>query len=128
MKGLVFHTFKGKQGWSDYFLNPVDVARVATMEHRKRLFSIFDGDHPYSLTVTYNKKTIEPEFTVGVAAGTHLHPVVVASDTVKEQQLITFRYKTEEEVQADIDAVIEKQKKLDKYVDKIRNDILKLNE
>ena len=93
MKGIIFHTSKGIKGWSELGILTVDVYKIKDIYYKKRLFCIFNKDHPYNLTIDYH----EPRESIGLAPGINLYGGFTFS-LVKKVHLtanITKRYKTE---------------------------------
>jgi hypothetical protein len=99
-RNLIFHTLKGKNGLSLLDLKRIDVSRVKDMTCRERVFCIMDKEYPFVLTIEYaynffdrreNVRFYEEDF----------------SDLNNET--ITKRYKTEDEVNQEISEIIKKQ-------------------
>jgi hypothetical protein len=112
-KDLVFHTLKGVKGWSGFFCQRIDVARVTDMMFHKRLFKLMNRDCDYTLRIDYYKPeenlTVAPTFVRGKVGFTLVN-------TVELSQLLTLRYKTEGDVQNEMDEIRDKQKKLKESV------------
>jgi hypothetical protein len=100
-------------------LKTIDVAKVIAVEYPKRLFSLFDRERPFTLTVTY----YSPQTQTGIA------PVLggrggfaVYNETVTEHY-ITKRYRSEKLVKHEITEIKSKMKKLDHYQQLIREQL-----
>lgn len=115
-KGVVFYTLTGAKGWSSYFRQTLDIARVTNLQYHKRLFKVFDRDCDYTLQIDYRmpteETTLAPTFTHGRGGGSFGFAVV---DTVKLQHLITSRYRTKEEVQEEVQRIRTKQHKFEEF-------------
>jgi len=120
LAGVLFHTLKGSPGWSDLAIKNIDIARVISVSHNKRLFKIFDRDKPYTLDIEYYL----PSVRSGVAPSFGRHvSITVYSEPVVEHN-ITKRYETKELVLKEIKDINNKIKKLDDYTNKISSDIM----
>ena len=93
MKGLIFHTLKGINGWSRLQINKLDVYKIIKYKYEKREFTIFDHEYPYTLSINYYDpiQTLGVTFTFGIP----FIPVLLPN-YVKIEHIITKRYKTEE--------------------------------
>ena len=123
MNGILFHTLKGIKGWGELCISTIDVNKITHIYNKKRLFCIFNKDHPYNLTIKY----YEPKESYSLAPGISFYGGITAS-LVKEVQLIAYitkRYKTEIEVQNEIKEIKMKQQKIELFTQKIRNQIEK---
>lgn len=122
--GVLFHTLKGKNGWSHLSLSKIDVARVVNVRWTERLWKIFDKDCPYTLNIEYylpqTKTSIAPTFGSGRTGYT------VYNETVLNHS-ITKRYKTKEDVEREIAELERKMKKLDRYQQQISVEISKFS-
>jgi len=102
MKGILYHTLRGKPGWSWLHENPIDIGRVNGVVWRKRLFRVFDRDHPYTIEITYKKKGEEPVMLVG---WTGSGCAVVPSHKTVNEQTITCRYKSAQDVITEVEDI-----------------------
>ena len=117
--GIFSYELKGVQGRFSIKSNIVDIADIICINGYKRMFCILDKDYCYSLqiecsnieTKAYRALVIAP-FGVGLA--------FIPEKTI----LIDLRFKTEEEMNSEIDEIEEKQKLLDELAQKIRNKLL----
>jgi hypothetical protein len=89
LQNLLFHTFKGIPGFSSKKTNPVKLG-VSRITYRKRLFKIIDRKYDYTLSIYQNDSPIY------LMLGFVLYPI-------RTNSIITFRYKTEQEVLLDIE-------------------------
>lgn len=76
------------KGLSALQVNPIDVTKVISINHSKRLFRIFDRDYKYTMEIMYSN----PRVTLGITV------VPIYQDT----SFITLRYKTIEHIDEDI--------------------------
>jgi len=51
MKGIIFHTLKGINGWSFLKLQKIDVCKILNIKYNKKLFCIFDYEYKYTLEI-----------------------------------------------------------------------------
>lgn len=104
MEKLIYHTLKGVRGWSDLTFSKIDVFKVKNLHYDERLFCIFNRKYPYKLTIYYG---------------------------TRQTYIITKRYKTETEVQNEINEIQLKQKKIEslknKFMNENRDEIDKFN-
>ena len=102
---------KGMKGWSELSISTIDVYKIKDIYYKKRLFCIFNKNHPYKLTIEYD----EPTESMGIASGINFNRGFTTS-LVKEVDLtvdITKRYKTEIEVINEIKETRMKQNKIE---------------
>jgi hypothetical protein len=119
-KGLLFHTFKGINGWSFCDHSAVDVARILSWKYFERVFRILDREYKFSLEIMYkeNKTSLEPAPITGGKGVAWYYKTVT-------EQVITKRYRTEYEVHQEIREIEEKQAKLIRQDNKYRSKLLK---
>ncbi len=118
---ILFHQLKGIKSWS-HCLTKIDIGKVVSISSRKRLFKIIDQDYPYILNIEY----IEPKTSVKIISNI-LSRIHIGSITVKRTVLtrcITLRYKSETEVEDEIDEVLKKYRQLKSYTDKLEKTML----
>jgi|LauGreDrversion4_2_1035121.scaffolds.fasta_scaffold04984_10 hypothetical protein len=123
---MIFHTLKGIIGWSSLSISKIDICKIKKIYYKKRLFCIFDRDHPYNLIIIYN----EPTPTIGFAPGFDLFDGDCTFSIVESVSLtvnITKRYKTEIEVKNEIEEIQMKQNKLKLFLNKFESNINKLD-
>jgi hypothetical protein len=124
-KNIIFHTFRGINGLSGTNSNKLDVAGIKDIKYYKRLFCIFDGDHPYTLRITYNldnSKTTITENSIGLLVGLYF---LLGSGNSDTDTIITRRYQSIRDCQYEMDEIKTKQNKLKKINDDL---ILKIQE
>lgn len=125
MIGTIFHTLKGIKGWSISSISKIDIYKIKEIYYKKRLFCIFNRDHPYNLIIIYN----EPRTTTNFAPGINFNGDLTTSmvDSVSLTVNITKRYKTEIEVKNEIEEIQMKQNKLKLFQNKFESYINKLD-
>jgi hypothetical protein len=109
-RNFLFHNLKGIHGNSFLGLNRIDVSRVTEMQCRKRVFTFFEKEYPFVLTIEYAKDTttkVQPF----VEEGVHLY----TTNYDEETDTITKRYKTEKEVEKEMLEIIKKKNQLIKF-------------
>lgn len=110
-KKSLCHILKGVNGWSSCNLQKIDVSFVNEISYRKRLFSFLQKEYPYSLTIEYNIPreyiTVSPIF--GGKGGFTINKQVDLT------QLITKRYKTENQCMEEISKIKQKQEQIKKF-------------
>ena len=113
---LLFHTLKSIKAWSDLSLVKIDVAIVLDISYNKRLFMIWDRSYPYTLYIKYAepKEYIGTYPVIGTNGTTIIHNVTLT-------QVITKRYRSEKEVQEEIDQIAQKQNKLNDLVKSLQD-------
>ena len=111
MKGIIFHTLKGIKGWSDLSISIIDVYKIKNIYYEKRLFCIFNKNHPYNLIIEYH----EPTESIGLVPGINFNGGLTTSLVNKVSLIanITKRYKTEIEVKNEIEEIKIKQNKIE---------------
>jgi len=118
--GVLFHTLKGTPGWSRLSIKNIDIARVLSISHSKRLFKIFDRDKPYTLEIKYYLPSVQtgvaPSFGRNVSFTVYSEPIL--------EHNITKRYETEQTVLKEVEDINNKIKKLDDYTNKISSYIM----
>jgi len=97
---LIFYRLKGINGWSIQQKQNIDVANVLDISYHKRVFMLFDRDYPYTLSIKYAIFDEKPPFN---------KPTYM---TKIGEQYITKRYRSEEDVEEDINQIMLKQKQL----------------
>jgi hypothetical protein len=117
--GILFHTLKGINGWSNFSLKELDVAKIMSISYRERLFKIFDRDEPYSLEISYNH-TIENTSVAPVFTGGKIGFSLYQKTTI--EQSITKRYQTKKDVDLEFSEINHKMKKLDLLSEKLRRE------
>ena len=90
----MIYQFKGLIRWSKVQTYNINIHNIESMKQRKRIFCLFDKDKPYSLDVVHitdynNTNNIK----------THIYPFY------KYVGLTTFRYKTKEECNDEINII-----------------------
>jgi hypothetical protein len=110
MQGLIFHTLKGKLGWSHLKIIHIDVYKIIEINYHKRLFCIFNKDHPYTLTIEYD----EPKESIGFNYGINSNggTTTMITREVNLTQQITKRYKTEMDVKNEMEEIKKKQQRI----------------
>lgn len=105
MKGMLFYTLKGVSGWSTCSHANIDVARVLKISYNKRMFIFFDRDYKYTMSIEYDEIKSETDISsvFGGKGG------FVIDNTVILEQTITKRYKTQKEVNIDINEIKKRQ-------------------
>ena len=98
LKGILFHNLDGLRGNSVNFVRKLDVDKIIDVSFKKRLFRIRQPLYPYTMKVRYEYED---------------------KPTVMYVCPITFRYRTEKEIQDEIEHINKKQKQLESYKDKI---------
>lgn len=98
LKGILFHIPSGLSGNSLHFVRKLDVAKITDVSYRKRLLRIRKRLYPYTMRVHYKYDD---------------KPGIIYTNS------ITFRYRTEKEIQDEIEHINKKQKQLESYKDKI---------
>lgn len=104
ISGVMFHNLKGVSGWSQCQERQLDVSLVQSGNYHKRLFTIFDREYPYTVTIDYKLPR------VGASGG---HRTVL-------NQLITVRLVSEQDCIRELTEISEKQKALDMLADKLQ--------
>jgi hypothetical protein len=119
IQNLLFHTLKGIKGWSDLSLVKIDVAKVLDIIYHKRLFMICDRSYPYTLYIKY----AEPKEYIGTypVIGTNGTTGIGITHNVTLTQVITKRYRSEKEVQEEINQIAQKQNKLNDLVKSLQD-------
>lgn len=106
MYGIFRYTLpRGVRGWTNF--NPfqmLDVARIVDYGYSKRIFCLFNQDHPYTFWIEYHEPTDNHKLVPVI--GPSLGIGIVSSASI--DHTITMRYKTE----ADCEKVVEDIKKL----------------
>lgn len=87
-----------KPGWSHLNLSELDVRKVMSIDYHKRLFCLFDRDHPYTLRIEY----YNPRSTFGFAPVLGGRGGFVPTNDYEESSMITKRYMTAKDAIADI--------------------------
>ena len=124
MKGIIFHTLKGIKGWSELSISTIDIYKIKNIYYEKRLFCIFNKNHPYNLIIEYH----EPTESIDLVPGINFNGGITIS-LVSQMNLITDitkRYKTEIEVKNEIEEIKIKQKKIELFKQKIANQIIEM--
>ena len=103
----MIHILKGLNGWSKLNISSIDINKIKNINYKKRLFTIFDTNYPYTLTIEYN----EPLYHYGIAPGYGLYGPSIIVNHVYLTQYITKRYATEIEIQIEIKEIKNKQNK-----------------
>jgi hypothetical protein len=123
LKGILSYHLQGIEGWGDR-LEIIDVANVKSMVKRSRLFMIFNREYPYTMRIEY--ENLHTDLVFSPVVGGNNNNGYVTHTRIKPTVNITRRYKTEDDMNSDYNNIIEKQKDLKKYVEKIKNDIEKM--
>lgn len=118
--GLFMKTLKGSRGWSHLQLEQIDISRVIDVNYRKRTFCIFDRDRPYTLDIKYHypKDEIKINPIIGGKGG------FVVSESVKNDHMITRRFRTESEVIAEVKEIRDYQEQVEKLKEMYKNELL----
>lgn len=121
LPGIVYHQLKGIQGHSNLGIDYIDVGKISSISYAKRLFCIMDRTHKFTITIEYAEpKTEWVSFPIPVYAGQFGIGIMFMKD-VSFSQIITRRYNSEEECEAEISAIKYKQTQLDMLAIKLRN-------
>ena len=123
MQGILFHTLKGIKGWSELSISIIDVYKIKKIYYTKRLFCIFNKDHPYNLTIEYNEPTESSELAYGINSNGGFTTSLV--NKMHLTAIITKRYKTEIEVNNEIKEIEIKQQKIELFKQNIINQVEK---
>lgn len=124
MKGTIFHTLKGIKGWSQFNISTIDICKIKDIYYEKRLFCIFNKNHPYTLTIEY----CEPTQSYGLVRGATFDGKFTTT-LVSQIDLTTFmtrRYKSEIEVMNEIEEIKTKQKKIELLKIKFANQLIEM--
>lgn len=120
IRGLIFHTLKGINGWSNLSYQKIDISRVLHLEMVKRSLKIRDKDYDYTLKIIYEDGTPETTANPGLNLGEHKEFPIYYS---VNNQTITKRYKTLDDVREEIERIKYKQELLKNYCDRIVGDL-----
>lgn len=115
-ENVLFHKLKGARGWSSFFTQNVDVAKVVEITYRKRLFKIFDTECDYTMCIKYNQLKKHTDLAPTFTGGSGGFGVTVV-DTVKMTQLMTVRYATKEDILEEFNSINQKREKLKAFHD-----------
>jgi hypothetical protein len=99
---ILFHTFKFINGNQ----RSIDVAKIAGMDCTKRLFTIFDKNLPWKLTIQYNQPT-QTTTLAPVYGGQGSYSFAVIP-TMTQYEYIEIRYDSEKSVKDEIQAINKK--------------------
>jgi len=124
IRGLIFHTLRGINGWSNLSYQKIDISRVLHLESVKRSLKIRDRDYDYTLKIIYEDANPESTGNPGINLGDHKENPLYYS---VNNQTITKRYKTEQDVMEEIGKIKYKQELLKNYCDRIVGDIVVSN-
>lgn len=97
------HHLKGINGNSFLKLSIINVSQVSEISYHKRLFSIFNRDYPYTLTIKYDVPSLIPIKITSGESG-----VYGGVCEVKKLHYITKRYKNASECEEEIQKISEK--------------------
>lgn len=101
------------RGWSRFYEQSLDVRKIKSISYRKRLFCIFNIDHPYTLSIKYhnitNESTLIPVITANGTIG------VGSSTNYKDTSLMTVRYKNLVDLQKDMKSIEELKDKINSF-------------
>lgn len=122
MIGILFHTLKGKPGWGRLALEEIDVCKIQNMTYFKRLFCIFDRDHPYTLSIVYNQPFETIQLINGINSNGGVTTTLVNKVVLTQQ--ITRRYQTEESARKEIEDIQQKIRKMNDYKKKLMATIM----
>lgn len=92
----LFHTLKGVRGWSDFYINPLDVRNIININYRRRWFMLTAYDRPWSMRIDYyNPHSSTTSIPVMTTNG---HIGIGFTSRYSESSLMTLRYETEQEI------------------------------
>ena len=119
MRGLIFHEIKAAFGWGSE-INKLDVSCINYYHTHYRLFKIMQRDLPYTLTINYH----QPEEHVVI------NPVIGGNGFsinkyTSLNKTITFRYPTEELVEAEVNVIESKRQVLEQIRRELKTKCLK---
>lgn len=102
------------KGWSDFYINPVDVRKVLSISHRERLFCLFDRDYKYTMDIGYaNPANVSKMVPVFTTRGVGFAPT--SQFDMDNVSMMTVRYKTMKDLDEDRSEILRLQKLLEKY-------------
>ena len=108
MKEFIYHTLKGINGWSKSNISTIDIYKINHLYYKKRSFCIFDKKYPYKLIIEYN----DPIKFISIG----LYDITITPIyQLYLHQLITKRYKTENDVLNEINEINNKITKLKSF-------------
>jgi len=122
LRGVVFHTLKGIDGYSSLNYSKIDVAKVVDITWRKRLFCIHDREQKFMVEIKYEELNIPFTLTPVIVATPPLGFTIPLSQQ-SEIQTITKRYSSQEECLTLIKEIKTKQKQLQIYTRKLEETI-----
>lgn len=120
MSRIIFHSLKGKPGWSFLSINKIDIAKIVSVFHNKRKFMITDTKYPYTLYIKYSHISNLTTF-ISTGGGTGIIPINITTYT----STITKRYKSLSEILNELDEIKNKQIILKNYIKKLNKEISK---
>ena len=120
IRGIIFHTLKGINGWSNLSFQKIDVAKVLHLECIQRSYKFRDKDYDYTLKITYLDGVPEISPNPGVNLGDQTPPPAFYK---MFSQTITKRYKTAGDAANEIAMIKIKQEMLTKYENQIAKNL-----
>jgi len=119
----LFHLLKNcKNGWSEFRINNLDVRKIKSYGYNKRLFCIFDIDHPYNFWIKYENPHSESDISPVFVNNKWGYAI---TEKYSNTSIITKRYKSEEDILIEINEI----KRLLNVIQQFDNEqISKLNE
>src|SRR5581483_1502204 len=114
IKNLIQHTFKATSlpGWSTISMEAIDVSNIVSITCGKRLFRIFNWNHPYNLVITYHNPEQRADFAKISSINDYIGRVILH----RSKYLMTRRYASEQDCVDDINSIKAKQEKLYDYM------------
>ena len=114
-RGILHHTLRGINGWSDKQLVTIDVARVISIKKHRRLFCLLQQNAPWTLTINYYLPRDAYNFAPVIGS----HPGVAITYGVITEHSITKRYSDEFSVDQEISEIQKKISDLDRFSKKL---------
>ena len=110
---LLFYTLTGRNGWSYFNRDVIDIGKIVNMTLSQRAFMIFDRTSPYTLKIEYDEPTEETVVNPTVVHGRGFG-FTLGSET-QLVQIITKRYSLEE-IHVEMESINQRRQVLDEHM------------
>jgi hypothetical protein len=118
----IYYTIKNcVRGWSSLYVNPVDIRKIINIGYSKRLFRVTNRDYMYTLDIEYSNP--HTDFNVAPVIGfnnSHGLSGVAMVESYHPSSSVTMRFKTLNDVRAEVDNITRLQNKIKEY-DELQN-------
>ena len=121
VRGIIYYNLRGVDGWSKCQLSKLDISKIIHIATRPRIFMIFQKDYPYTMIIEYKLPITKTKVSTIIDKNNR----IVINTFTESTQVITKRYKTEEDMELDCKNIMDMKRDLEIYSEQLGQEIIK---